>query len=259
MVHLCQRGFIDRLHRVGTEEKGTDCTPSGVWQLEFCAGDYFDRSCRHFPLQCDHIDTALSADAHGISRASERFSSEHSGIGSPPNNADHRVLTSRVDFRKLIGIGFFLVAFSLWLISGLTLDISTWHIAMPSFFTGVGLSMIFVPLATVAMGTLAQKEMGNASGVFNLVRNVGGSVGIALLTTYVVRSSQANQTILVSPLTSWDPGYQQRLQETQSYLSSRLGPAEHCTRLSASSMILSLNSPKFLRLFRTSECLRLSV
>jgi len=135
-------------------------------------------------------------------------------------------LTSRVDFRKLIGIGFFIVSVSLWLISDLTLGISTWHIALPSVLTGVGLSMIFVPLATVAMGTLAQKEIGNASGVFNLMRNVGGSVGISLLTTYVLRRSQANQSRLVSFLTPWDSTYQQRLHETQNYLVTHHGPAE---------------------------------
>jgi DHA2 family multidrug resistance protein len=86
--------------------------------------------------------------------------------------------------------------------------------------------MVFIPLATVAMGTLAQKEMGNASGVFNPVRNVGGSVGISLLTTYLVRRSQANQTTLVSNLTPWDPVYKQRLRETQNYLVTHLGPAK---------------------------------
>jgi DHA2 family multidrug resistance protein len=135
-------------------------------------------------------------------------------------------LTSRVDFRKLIGTGFFLVSLSLWLISDLTLEISMWHIALPSVLTGVGLAMIFVPLATVAMGTLPQKDIGNASGVFNLMRNVGGSVGISLLTTYLVRHGQTNQAILVSHLAPWDPDYKERLQAIQNFLSIHLGPAE---------------------------------
>ena len=54
------------------------------------------------------------------------------------------------------------------------------NIVWPSVLTGVGLAMIFVPLAAVAMGTLPQAEIGNASGIFNLMRNVGGSVGISL-------------------------------------------------------------------------------
>ena len=76
------------------------------------------------------------------------------------------------------------------------------------------------------MGTLSQREIGNASGVFNLMRNVGGSVGVSLLTTFLIRRSQANQSSLVSHLTPWDPDYQQKLQEIQNYLLTHLGPAE---------------------------------
>ena len=135
-------------------------------------------------------------------------------------------LTTRVDFRKLIGTGFFLVSVSLWLLSDINLEISIGNIAWPSVLTGVGLSMLFVPLATVSMGTLSQREIGNASGIFNLMRNVGGSVGVSLLTTFLIRRSQANQSTLVSHLTPWSPDYQQRLQGIQNYLVTHLGPAE---------------------------------
>ncbi|MDA8431450.1 MAG: DHA2 family efflux MFS transporter permease subunit [Nitrospiraceae bacterium] len=135
-------------------------------------------------------------------------------------------LTSRVDFRKLIGFGFFLVAVSLWLISDLTLETTMWDIAWPSVMTGVGLAMLFVPLATVSMGTLSQKEIGNASGVFNLMRNIGGSVGVSLLTTYLTRQSQANQSVLVSHLTPWDPGFQNQLRHFQNYFGKVMGSAD---------------------------------
>lgn len=135
-------------------------------------------------------------------------------------------LTNKVDFRKLIGAGFFLVAVSLWIISNLSLQTPIENIAWPSVMTGVGLSMLFVPLTTVAMGTLAQKDIGNASGVFNLMRNVGGSFGVSLLTTYLVRHTQAGQTTLVSHLTPWDLPYQHRLAEIQNYLGTHMAPAE---------------------------------
>jgi DHA2 family multidrug resistance protein len=135
-------------------------------------------------------------------------------------------LTGRVDFRKLIGSGFLILAVSLWFISGLNLEISVWHIAVPSVLTGVGLSMMFVPLATVAMGTLSQKDIGNASGVFNLMRNVGGGVGISFLITYLARHAQVNQAMLVSRLTPWDPAYQYHFQGIQNYFQTHLGPAE---------------------------------
>ena len=135
-------------------------------------------------------------------------------------------LTTKVDFRKLIGTGFCLVSVSLWLISDLTLGTSIWDIAWPSVLTGVGLSMLFVPLATISMGTLSQQEIGNASGIFNLMRNVGGSVGVSLLTTFLLRRSQTHQSTLVSYLNPWNPEFQQKLRAIQNYVATHLGPAE---------------------------------
>jgi DHA2 family multidrug resistance protein len=135
-------------------------------------------------------------------------------------------LTSKVDFRKLVGTGFFLVAVSLWIIAGLNLDITMWEIAWPSIVTGVGLSMVFVPLAAVTMGNLPQSQMGNASGIFNLMRNIGGSAGISLFTTYIARQSQANQTFLVSHISPFNPIFQHRLAGLQHHLAGRIGPFE---------------------------------
>ena len=136
-------------------------------------------------------------------------------------------LTGQVNFRKLIGSGFLMLARVSRLISDLNLEISVWHIAVPSVLTGVGLSMMFVPLATVAMGTLSQKDIGNATGVFNLMRNVGGSVGISFLITYLTRHAQVHlQAMLVSHLTPWDPAYRYRFQGIENYFQTHLGPAE---------------------------------
>ncbi|HMK56420.1 MAG TPA: DHA2 family efflux MFS transporter permease subunit [Dissulfurispiraceae bacterium] len=135
-------------------------------------------------------------------------------------------LTGRVDFRKLIGCGFLLVALSLWIIGDLNLEITMTHIALPSMLTGVGLAMMFVPLATVAMGTLPQSEMGNASGIFNLMRNIGGSAGIALLTTFLTRRAQANQSTIIAHLSALDSNFSQRLNELQSFLSVHVPAVE---------------------------------
>ena len=148
------------------------------------------------------------------------------GIGALISMPIVGYLTGKMDYRKIIGSGFLLVAASLWLIGDLNLEIPMHHIALPSIMTGVGLAMMFVPLATVAMGTLPQIQMGNASGIFNLMRNIGGSVGIALLTTYLTRRTQANQSVLVSYLTPWDPNYNQRIHEIQNYLGIHLTQVE---------------------------------
>ncbi|MDA8155161.1 MAG: DHA2 family efflux MFS transporter permease subunit [Actinomycetota bacterium] len=134
-------------------------------------------------------------------------------------------LTDKIDFRKLIGTGFVIVAISLWLISRLSLETSAWNIGLPSILTGVGLSMVFVPLSAVAMGTLPQNEIGNASGVFNLMRNVGGSTGVSLLVTYQARHAQKDQAVLVSRLSPWNLAYQFRRGAVEKFFASRLGPA----------------------------------
>jgi len=117
-------------------------------------------------------------------------------------------LTGTVDFRKVIGTGFILVAASLWQFGGITLEISMWNIIWPNIMMGVGLSMIFVPLSAVAMGMLPREQMGNASGIFNLMRNIGGSVGIATVTTLLERRAQIHQSDLVARLAPGDPAYE---------------------------------------------------
>jgi DHA2 family multidrug resistance protein len=169
-------------------------------------------------------------------------------------------LTDKIDFRKLIGTGFFLVAVSLWIISDLSLETPIVNIAWPSVMTGVGLSMLFVPLTTVAMGNLAQKDIGNASGVFNLMRNIGGSFGVSLLTTYLVRHTQANQTTLVSRLTPWDVPYQQKLGEVQNYLAARIAPTEaarHAQGFIYDSLLKQSQLLAFVETFRTIAVLSL--
>ena len=135
-------------------------------------------------------------------------------------------LTGVVDFRKLIACGFFLVAISLWIIGGLNLEIAMWQIAWPSIVTGVGLSMVFVPLSAVSMGTLPQSQISNASGVFNLMRNLGGSFGISLFETFIARRAQTHQSILSANITPENLDAQQRLMELQHYLAPRFGPVE---------------------------------
>jgi len=68
-------------------------------------------------------------------------------------------------------------------------------------------------LATMALGTLSNAQMGNASGVFNLMRNTGGSVGIAVVTTMLARGAQTHQAMMVGHLTPYDPAFQQRVGE----------------------------------------------
>jgi DHA2 family multidrug resistance protein len=70
---------------------------------------------------------------------------------------------------------------------------------------------------------LRQEQMGNATGIFNLMRNLGGSIGIALTTTMLSRGAQAHQAMLASHLSPYNPVLQQRLHQIQNFLTAQTG------------------------------------
>jgi MFS transporter, DHA2 family, multidrug resistance protein len=93
----------------------------------------------------------------------------------------------------------------------INLQISLWQVILPSILNGVAISLIFTPLTTASLGHLRQEQVGNATGIYNLMRNLGGSFGIALVSTLVVRRAQVHQALMVSHLTPYDPAYVERL------------------------------------------------
>jgi DHA2 family multidrug resistance protein len=117
----------------------------------------------------------------------------------------------RYDGRWVVLAGLLIGAYSMFLMQGFTLDASYWAFVWPRVILGIGLAMIFVPLTTVTLSTIPKEEMGNATGIFNLLRNVGGSVGIALSATFLARLSQEYQTNLVSHVTPFNLTTQARL------------------------------------------------
>jgi DHA2 family multidrug resistance protein len=127
-------------------------------------------------------------------------------------------LIGKVDGRYLVTFGFAVLAISTYLLSDINLQISIRSIVGPQILSGFAMGFIFVPLTTMAMGTLANEQMGNAAGVFNLMRNTGGSLGIAAVTTMLARSSQIHQAAMVSHLTPYDPAFQQRVQQASGAL-----------------------------------------
>jgi DHA2 family multidrug resistance protein len=132
-------------------------------------------------------------------------------------------LIGLVSNRMMIGLGFFLLSVSSFMLGRVTLDVGMAYIIWPSIINGIGISFIFVPLTTATMGHLKQEQISNASGIFNLMRNLGGSIGIASLTTIVARQAQTHQAMMVSHLTPFDPAYQQSLQAFQTALAPHSG------------------------------------
>ncbi len=78
-------------------------------------------------------------------------------------------------------------------------------VAWPNFINGFAGGFVFVPLTTMAMGRLRKQEIGNAAGIYNLMRNIGGSIGIASVTTMLVRGAQTHQNYLAANISAGNP------------------------------------------------------
>jgi DHA2 family multidrug resistance protein len=124
------------------------------------------------------------------------------GLGSMLAMVFVGYLVSRYDSRILLAFGMGIFGVSSLMLSRVNLGISMAAVAWPNFLNGFGGGFVFVPLTTLAMGRLRQHEIGNAAGIYNLVRNVGGSIGIAALTAAQVRGVQIHQSYLGANLTA---------------------------------------------------------
>jgi len=118
------------------------------------------------------------------------------------------LMTGRFDARKLLSVGLFVGGGTLLWLSGLNLQAGYWDVFWPQLIQGVGMSLLFVPLTTVAMDPIPRERMGNATSLFNLMRNIGGSVGIAVTGTLLSRHSQATISTLGSHVTIYDQASQ---------------------------------------------------
>jgi DHA2 family multidrug resistance protein len=87
-------------------------------------------------------------------------------------------------------------------LSGLNLNAGFWDIFWAQVLQGVALSFLFIPLMSLAMSHISPRKMGNATSIFNLMRNIGGSIGIALMTTFLARRAQVHQNHLVANVTA---------------------------------------------------------
>jgi DHA2 family multidrug resistance protein len=132
-------------------------------------------------------------------------------------------IVTRVDQRWMLAFGCLLNAVSLYMMTSLTLGMDYWALALPRFIQGFAIGFIFVPLSTLTLATIRRDKLVNATAAYGMLRNVGGSVGIAVVTTLLAQRSQFHQSNLVSHINVWDP-------ET----SARLGQwARHFARLGA--------------------------
>jgi DHA2 family multidrug resistance protein len=113
----------------------------------------------------------------------------------------------------MLAFGCLLQAASLSLMTEVTSTMDFWSLAWPRFLQGFSFGFIFVPLQALALATVRTERLANATAAYNVVRNIGGSVGVALATTLLARRSQQHQATLISHMHDWNPAYAERLQD----------------------------------------------
>jgi DHA2 family multidrug resistance protein len=105
---------------------------------------------------------------------------------------------------------------------------------------GIGMPFLFVTSAYVAMAYVSNQQMNNASAIFNLLRNLGGSFGVAFVTTVLARRGQFHQQRLIAHLTHFNPGFTFRLEGLKAALNARLGDLSDHTQLAMGIIYRSL-------------------
>jgi DHA2 family multidrug resistance protein len=114
-------------------------------------------------------------------------------------------LTGKVDFRLLLGVGFATTALSLWQMTHYTLVLSQADIVWPGVIQGVGLGLVFVPLSAATFATLSPQMRAEGTALYSLVRNIGSSIGIALVQALLVRNTQIAHASLVTQVNAANP------------------------------------------------------
>jgi MFS transporter, DHA2 family, multidrug resistance protein len=125
-------------------------------------------------------------------------------------------LIGRFDPRKLLAVGFIVGGLTLLWLGQLNLNAGYWDIFWPQLLQGAGMALLFVPLTTVAMASIPPERMGYATSLFNLMRNLGGSIGIAVTGTMLARQRQTVSAVLGEHVTLYDTASQTVLEQMKS-------------------------------------------
>lgn len=121
------------------------------------------------------------------------------------------LLVSRIDTRILVSTGFAVFACCSLIWGTITMQVSPWSLTVPIVISGFSLGLVFVPLSVTTLGDLKPEAVGNGSGLYNLMRNIGGSVGISVAQTILARHEQLHRTELVQHLAPTRIAVQQTL------------------------------------------------
>ena len=134
-------------------------------------------------------------------------------------------IISKIDSRVWMAQGAVWLALSMFVIGNVTLEIAPGNVIWPIILSGFALTSLFVPMTTLSVATVSREQMGDATGLTSLVRNLGGSVGISLVTAMVTRGEQAHQALLVAHMSPYQAPFRQQLAMLQNSLATQSGAA----------------------------------
>jgi DHA2 family multidrug resistance protein len=130
-------------------------------------------------------------------------------------------LVTKINPKYILSSGIVIAAYSIYLMSGFNLSADFNTVIWPRVVLGFGMGFLFISLTTITMSGIRKEDMGNASAIYNLLRNLGGSFGVAFVSTVLARRAQSHQLHLTEHLTPFDPGYQMYSSQAAQFLQSR--------------------------------------
>jgi len=130
-------------------------------------------------------------------------------------------LVSKMSPKAILAFGIAVAAYAVHLMGQFSLSADFYTVIWPRIVLGIGMGFLFIPLNTVTMSSIQKEEMGNATAIFNLLRNLGGSFGVAVVTTLLARGAQFHQSRLVDHLTYFDRNLQMAAPQISTILQER--------------------------------------
>jgi DHA2 family multidrug resistance protein len=168
-------------------------------------------------------------------------------------------LISKVNPKRLLAVGILICALSTYMMSQFNLTTDFWTFVWPRTVLGIGMGLTFIPLTTMTLSHIPRENMTEASSLYNLLRNLGGSVGIAFTTTMLSRRAQFHQTRLVEHLNPFDPAYSFYRERIGAFLGSQGLPASGADGLMYRELIRQSTTLAFTDAFLTICALILCV
>jgi DHA2 family multidrug resistance protein len=166
-------------------------------------------------------------------------------------------LARRVDSRLLAALGFIMSAIASFLLCRLTLQMAMKNVFLANILAGFGSGCLFVPLTTLSVGTLPNEQIGNAIGLQNLIRNIGGSIGLSLVSTFQQRLAQIHQSLMVGRMSPLNAQFQQHLATAQGVFARRFNPSDslaHAQGLLYNTLLQQSSYWAFIDLFFLLAC-----